>query len=533
MSRRPGIAPPPRAARFRGDRIEIAVLALALAVRTPGLAWGLPDGSHFFSWHPDEFEIAGRAFRMLETGDLGPGFFNYGSLVLYLTALVAWPAKALGWCDTVACTHLAGRLVAFAAGSLTAVVTMRLARTAVGAAAALPAGLLVALAPGHVLDSAWATVDVPATFFASLALLFAARAAARPGGRILALAGAAAGLAAGAKYNVGLVAIAPLLVAGRCLRGPARIRGLAIVLGSAAVAFVVTTPYALLDFDAFRRDLGYELLEHAREGHLDYFTGTGTGWGWHLFVNLPYALGIPFLIASLGGGLVLFFRRNEAALAVLAFGVAYFLLIGFSEVRFLRYTLPLVPVAAVAGAAAAGTLRENRPRVARVMGGLTLAWLGVLVLVQARALLAPDPRRLAGEWIDGEAAPGATVALLSEPWFHTATVTPWNGGARSRSRFEAERSPGGRYRIGLVEDWNADALVAGAPEFIVASEFEWREKERLRHEPAAALFREIDRGWVLAARFPGISARWRALFGGWAPHDWLYPFAEVRVWRRR
>ena len=93
--------------------------------------------------------------------------------------------------------------------------------------------------------------------------------------------------------------------------------------------------------------------------------------------------------------------------------------------------------------------------------------------------------------------------------------------------------PGGRYRIGLVEDWNASALVAGAPEFLVASEFEWREKERLGDERSAALFAEVERGWVLAARFERFPAAWRGLFGGWPPHDWLYPFAEVRVWRKR
>jgi hypothetical protein len=524
--RRPGRKP-------RLDRLDLGLVAGALLVRLPGLPWGLPDPTHFFSWHPDEFEIAGRAIRILNTGDLHPEFFNYGSVMLYLTALLAWPAKALGLVGTVTGTHVVGRLVAIACGALAVPVVRRIARRAgLDRAGALLAAGFVALAPGLVLHSAWATVDVPATFFAALALLFALRALDGAALRPFVLAGAMAGLAAGTKYNVGLVLVAPLVAAGLAPAAGRRLRLVVASGGAALGAFLLSTPYALIDFAAFRRDLGYELFVHSREGHLDIFEGTGPGWTYHLLSNLPYALGVPLLLLALAGTGRMLARRRPADVVLLSFGLGYFALIGFSEVRFLRYVLPIVPVLAVAAAEAVATLRARSAPAAGVAAGVALTWCALLTAQQAAALLAPDPRRAAADWMMEHVPSGAIVALTHEPWFFTPPITPWNGGARSRSRFDADPAAPGGWRLGVIEDRDRGRLLSIAPEWVVRSEFEWREGERLR-DPAAAAFRDALRhGWEPVARFEGLPRSRRWTFGGFAPHDWLYPFAEIRVWHR-
>ena len=97
--------------RIEPARWVAAITLSALAVRLVGIRWGIPDAMHFFSYHPDEFSTAGTVTGMLNTGSLNPRFFHYGSLTIYLTALLAAPAKALGWVQSVAETHLLGRVV--------------------------------------------------------------------------------------------------------------------------------------------------------------------------------------------------------------------------------------------------------------------------------------------------------------------------------------------------------------------------------------------------------------------------------------
>lgn len=510
------------------------IVALALALRLSGLTWGLPDATHYFSFHPDEFDTAGRAIRILNTGSWDPEFFNYGSLPLYLTTIVSWPFHAAGLVQTVTGTHVVARLLSIVAGAATALVAARIAARLVPAPFAVLAALAVACAPGHVLHSGFATPDAIATFLAATALLLALRAL-EGASRAFALAGAAAGLAAAAKYSAGLAVAAPvaaaLLLPGAVRQRVARI---AAAAGAALAAFLVAVPYALLTPARFLADVRYELLVHPREGHLDIFTRTGDGWSYHLLANLPYVLGPPLLVLALAGLAVMATRRRPAGVVLLAFAIPYFLGLGLSQVRFLRYTLPLVPVLAVAAAVALdayrGTALARRLRPA-IPGALAVGYAAALVLLQASALLAPDPRTRAAGWVAANAPPGSTVGLASIPWFHTAAVTPWNGGERSLPRFNATPAA---WRFVVCGDWDAARLRAERPYVLVMSEFEWREAERLRTPEAMAFLAALDQGYLPAARFEGIAPGARRCFGrAFAPHDWLYPFAEVRVWRRR
>lgn len=510
------------------------VVTLALVVRLLGLTWGLPDATHYFSFHPDEFDIAGRALRILNTGSWDPEFFNYGSLPIYLTAIVSWPFHAAGFVQTVTGTHVVARLLSIVAGAATALVAARIAARFVPAPYAVFAALAVACAPGHALHSGFATPDAITTCLVAVALLLAIRAL-EGAPRAFALAGAVAGFAAGTKYAAGLVLVAPLLAAllapGGVRRRLARV---AAAAGAALAAFLAAVPYALLTPARFLADVRYELLVHPREGHLDIFTRTGDGWSHHLLANLPYVLGPPLLVLALAGVVVMAMRRRPAGVVLLAFALPYFAGLGLSQVRFLRYTLPLVPVLAVAAAVALdayrGTSLARRIRPA-IAGAAAVGYAAALTLLQVSALLAPDPRTRAARWIAANAPPGSTVGLASIPWFHTAAVTPWNGGERSLPRFNATPAA---WRFVVCGEWDTATLRAERPYLFLMSEFEWREAERLRTPQALAFLAALDRAYLPAARFEGIAPGPRRLFGrGFAPHDWLYPFAEVRVWRRR
>jgi hypothetical protein len=312
----------------------------------------------------------------------------------------------------------------------------------------------------------------------------------------------------------------------------------ALAVITAGLAFLLAVPYALLVPDRFREDVGYELLVHPREGHVDIFRDTGDGWSYHLLQNLPYALGVPLLVLGVAGVGLLLARRRRGDVVLTLFALPYFFGLGLSKVRFLRYTLPLVPVLAIAAAALLERLAAfPRGKIAsRALGGLTVATCATLTLIQLVAMLRPDPRTRAAEWIAANVPPGGKVGLPTVPWFTTAPVTPWNGGERSRDHFEHEPSP---WRFVLCENWDLTPFDRTHPnsyamDVFVMSEFDWRDAERLDDPRERAFRAALARQYDLAARFEGLPVSARRLFGRpFPPHDWLYPFAEVQVWRRR
>ena len=83
-----------RSDSYVGLLAAIAVI-LAAALRFYGLHWGLPDSLHSYSYHPDEFLIIGAVLFVVQSSL--PGFYNYPSLYIYLSALAIIAASAFGF----------------------------------------------------------------------------------------------------------------------------------------------------------------------------------------------------------------------------------------------------------------------------------------------------------------------------------------------------------------------------------------------------------------------------------------------------
>src|SRR5690606_31403208 len=187
-----------------------------------------------------------------------------------------------------------GRLMTAAFGTAT-VWLIYLAGTRWGHAQAVLAAAILAVVPYHVRESHFVLADVPAAFFTTLVLWLTLRARERPALAAFALAGAAAGLAASAKYNGVIVIVLPLIVAWMS-RGSlvTRVQRSAVIGGTAVAAFLVGTPYAVLDLPAFLNDYARLAEIFARE------RGGEPGWSIYL-KHLALALRRPaFVFAFVG-----------------------------------------------------------------------------------------------------------------------------------------------------------------------------------------------------------------------------------------
>jgi hypothetical protein len=334
------------------------IVALAIALRVWHLAQGLPDFVEEAIPLRKALGMWGYAGR---PADLNPHLFHYPSLTLYLQLLVQklhfLAGHALGRFASPADYLLAartdptnvvllGRLVSVAADALSvacvAAIGERLRR-----GAGLLAALLVACAPGLVVAGRSIYTDTVMTALALAALerMLAWRVAGGRGRLVAAV--VLVGLAAGAKYP----AASLLLPLGVVLWARAGARGLALWPACAALAlavFLVTTPYALLDFSTFARDFGF-VSGLAARGHLGNLDRPG--FHYHL-ANLARDVGwIGVGLAALSPLLLVRVHRDgprrgdllALLVALLAFGVP----IALARVEAERYLIPVVPLAAL------------------------------------------------------------------------------------------------------------------------------------------------------------------------------------------
>jgi hypothetical protein len=305
--------------------------------------------------------------------------------------------------------------VGSALAALSAALAIRLAGNPL---AGLPAGLWAATCPSLVFDSTLLTPDTYAAFFAMLALWLAAHLASGAALGTYVAAGVAVGLAAGSKYTALLAALS--LVVAHFLREGVRgfvkpgiwLSGLA-----SALAFLCSTPFALLDRHEFWKDLTFEWA-HYTQGHAGV-RGSSLSYYTNLIVD---EVGIKLLFAPLC--LLVASRSSKtAAAAVGAFSLCYFAFISRTEVHFGRNAVPLfAPLLALSSAglwagATRFVTREN-VRTAAIAALTILTGIKPAHAAYESVVAHHDNLRAPAEkWIDDNLPPGSVVLIESYgPW---------------------------------------------------------------------------------------------------------------------
>jgi len=571
---------PPGGRRLLPAALLGGTLLLALLLRGWALGWGLPHAGRFYPYHPDELVLLHAACQVNPLwGDFTPSFYNYGSLYILLSRLaydLTAPLQGWGtvprdppfsaWVGDFAHLLLTGRWVAVSLGVATVALVFVLGRRLFGTRAGLLAAAFLAAAPMAVVLGHYMAVDVPSACWTTLALCLAAGAlpegpARRRVGLVVA-AGAAAGLAAGTKYNAGVVLLctgAPLWFLWREGKRRAALLGAAGAAGAAAAAFVASTPGVVLQPRLFREHLAYELARTA-EGQDIVFAGTPPAALYHLGVSLPVGLEWPlFLLALVGVGVSL--RRRTPGDALLwLFVVPYFLLLAGAERKFLRYVVPLLPVLVLLAARALDEgLRGPRPRLWAAGGVLAGAAALASSIAHLGVLAAPDSRDRAAAALEAAAAPGDLVAFAADPWYYSPPLHPATGSVKLGELYggpppwdppaerAAEPAPywTDPYSV-LAPRSNQGALsptllARYQPRWVIVSDYQTEDPERLRRRnagythPILALQAALGADYELAhierprPSFAGFTW-WRR---GTPPHDWRYFMPEIRLYRRR
>jgi 4-amino-4-deoxy-L-arabinose transferase-like glycosyltransferase len=537
--------------RTRTWAIALGLLGLALGLRLHGLGWGLPAVYEEAYPFKKSWEMWGWGPRGEFT--LHPHFFNYPTLFLYVQlvgqGLLFGLLKLTGAIDTVldyrvlytldkTSFYLMGRTISALFGVGTVLVTWILGRRIGGAAVGIPAAVLVAVNQMHIAKSQVIEVDVPLTLFATLCTDFAVRVLDRPTWRHYLLAGLFGGLATSTKYSGALLPLslltahflAPRAAAADAARPkrradagrpapPARdFRKLVAAFGLFAASLFATSPYILIDQQAFWTGFNYERL-HMRIGHfgldqtpaivyyLRVMTGTLLGWP----LTLLGAAGLVYALVV---------RRRRWAPVLAVFPVVYLTLISSWSMKADRYILPLLPVMALFATALVADLaprlrplRRWLPAAATAVLAVVLAAPSLVALVREPERFRPDTRTLAREWIEANVPGGSFIVTEAYGPEVLSAIEVSNFDADVRERIEKQAQDTRVYAVVALPMYQVMPensaltydlrLYQEAADLIVLSSSvgsRYR-KDPQRYAAQVRFYDEVAAGWELAREF--------------------------------
>ncbi|MCM2266178.1 MAG: glycosyltransferase family 39 protein [Elusimicrobiales bacterium] len=419
----------------RSEKLRLAAIVLAGAIPVLiGLRWALPGPYHLNTYNCDENTPMAHLQAMdparldfSPVGERTPNALGEGTFHLY-TFAVSLKALALAKALTLvpdkefyyanpaewARFYLAGRGLSALYGALSVVVLYFLGRAMFGPAAAALAALFLALAPAHTAFSRYLLMNGPGLFWIILAIFLFKRLMDTGESRFYWLGGIAAGLAVSTRYSAAPLVL-PLLAAH--LLGPRRaldLRQPLLGLLAMAAAFLIGTPYSVLDFAAFQRGTG------AIAGVVTQ----GTGGLRTLAAAFCDGTGGLLAAAGLGGLVFSLWRRTKDDLLLAAWTLPLLaIFVKAAAAASAGRMLPLFPFLALYAARALAAAGEKFPSVRRAGAALILAELLLFQAATARLLLAEDLRDAASRWLAENARPGAVIGLLREPsWFGPGVV---------------------------------------------------------------------------------------------------------------
>lgn len=422
-----------------------AAAVLALAFGLIGIRWGLPA-----LWYPDEPETLEQiVIPMARNLDLNPHVFNKGSLYYYFLLAVLSPVFAaikLFHVSAADYEALAGKLglisrVATAfAGACGVVLMHRVAKRMAGEAAARLASLFLAVNLAYAAYSHFAYMEVPLVVMTLVCLLFGLRFLETRKTRDLTLAAFTAGMAVSVKYNAALFgavilfillasATAAALKAGkaggagsdrpknrfRSLWAAIPFRPALLCAGLATAGFLLTTPFAVLDYRTF---LDYVARQSviAKEGY-KVFSGV-SAWAGN-FELLGVCFGpvlFPLLLAAWAGLLIRWIIRPTSVEALAVFPpLIYYLYIGTWRITAIRYVLPMVPFLILSAVILIDRLALSKPRLKRPVLAVVAAVLVFSAFGSFRNLLGftADSRVRAERWMAERVPAGSRMEAYS------------------------------------------------------------------------------------------------------------------------
>ncbi|HPP07537.1 MAG TPA: glycosyltransferase family 39 protein [bacterium] len=394
------------------------------------------------SFHPDEQNILKSISAMSpEKLDFNPHFFEYPSCQIYLVAITLEIFSIMKFVnlttdisyyfnhrEEMGKIYLAGRLLTVTMAVCGLIFFTMVAVFLYGKWGGLFATACLGLSPLYVINSHYMTVDIPMVFWIIVSLFFIVKFIRTKKFLFLCLSSFFIGVASGTKYPaVTMIFALPFVYfADRRNFNFRFFKDTMILFFLLLVGFLITTPYALISFQEFKRDVMYQTFSRGvgASDFLSYFRFPGECFG-ALWVGVWL-----ILILYIAGICVQAVRRNFSDRIVLTCCMLMFLpLLSAGGFKYARYYLIVLPFLSLSAGCFFDWILQIRNLRSRLLGAMMcmIFLVGSFSKSLAYSVLMSkkDVRLIAAEYIEREIKPASTIIYTKDPWiFEVPPVSP-------------------------------------------------------------------------------------------------------------
>lgn len=403
------------------------ILALAFLLRLIGINWD--QGYHL---HPDERMLMIVADHMHFFSNLNPNFFNYGSLPLYI---LKGTGQILDFILSTQYSHYGqmlflGRFLSMAVDVGTVFLIYKVAELLFKKKEVAMAGaFFYSIAFFPIQNAHFFIVDTFLTFFLTALMYLLLRYATHPTTKKLVFISIAFAAAITTKFTA--VLFAPVILGVILLKRKRWVYSSLLFPLLTVLFSVIFMPYAFLDYPKFLSDLLLQLslnndpyifpytLQYVGTIPYLYYLKNIFFWGLGPILSLLslYGLYLAGQRIALHKKKLLPLDPHKVPLVIFCiFYIFYFLVIGRSAVKFMRYMLPMYPFFAVLAGLGLTHIHEKTLHrkfasfIATIVVIAVVTWSSFFLVI----FTVPHTRIQATAWINAHIPRGATIA--TEHW---------------------------------------------------------------------------------------------------------------------
>jgi len=543
------------------NKFNIIVLSLivtfAFLIRLSGINFGLPSENLALStYNPDEQNT----YHTIEKWKPSELKFPAGQVLhwgnLHLMGVVSSLAiaKIAGYIKTgnrdffinnlkeADRLYIVGRMVSVILGTLSVLAIYFLAvKIFNSSSAGLFCAYILAILPMHVVNSFYVRPDVMMMFFLLLTMYFSIEIVNANRASSYIYCGLFLGLSAATKYSAGSYVLMPILA--HFLRREysiglkERIINKNLILCSlvAFLAFIIGCPYAIVDVYSFIAAIRHGISLAGGSWH-EEFGHIPAAWR-YITWYLPYGMGIPFVIFSAAGFLLLALKKKRELLLITISGALIFFITTRSRFQAVWHTFPVIPFFVLSSGYFVYSLWNAKKRIIRILSVGVLFFVFAYSLIYSLAVLnlyrAKNTRKEASEWIEKNISYGSKIAIARSYFWTPGILRQYNPPYKLLMGGDPVHSSVGEAVLGLEK-------ILSEAEYVVLTEYEYRSFLHPKLEKYFPKQAKIIKDIFSETRFKKIAELdkeakflWFTFKRNYPPSDWLIPNPEIVIFKKK
>ncbi|MDI6641611.1 MAG: glycosyltransferase family 39 protein [Elusimicrobiota bacterium] len=490
---------------MKKNKLIWLILLLALTLRLIGIKWGLPGDKHFYPYYSDEYNPIYVLGNMNpEKFDFNPKYLHNPTFFYYMIGATWAGGHILGLLNLTrdkdyylknpteyGKLYLCGRLlvVAFALATIFIVFLLgkklysvnlvrsnpppqvvgdatTFSRTSHGVNVGLISAFLLSIVPLHVFQSHFMEIAVVVSFFLTLTMYLAINAFETKKTVFFIFSGIATGLAMGTKYTVWPFLI--VFMVCHFLYERKIDKKLLLYFVFSILTFLITTPYAVLDFNRFQENFFSKIPIGSMNPLLP-------------LTLLWYSLTPPILILALFGFFHSIIKNKQDILPLLVWCFVYYLSTAAKGLYIARYQCEYLPFLCIF---ASSIFSLNFRNLLKLLLFGACFFLTILPTSSyLKLFLSKPPQDQASQWIIENVPEKSTIGVVFKPSTYSPpvinmqyyTIPRFEGldemAYSDRARYKRKYLKYPEYKITNLKN-NSKILLSINPKYIVISETE-------------------------------------------------------------